>query len=1024
MLENRAPGYGGPVRYRFGEFELDQTAFELRRGGTVVPLQAKVFELLFYLVQRRDRAVARGELLSALWPDVHVSDSALAWCVSQARKALGQERGDSEPIETLHGRGYRFRGDVETIGGSISPPPPEPPATGEPALSRNLNRFVGRERTMQTLRAAFDRARQSGQGTGHVLVGEAGIGKTRCALELAAEVRAQGNTVWFARCHEAEGTPVLWPWIQLLRACARDPEKPVNAPAAAELLASLVPESDEKMESAFKSGRSGTFWLLDSLVGCLLAYAALRPRLVIVDDLQWADDLSLRALELLAPELPSASMLVVATLRSDEQATPPSGSSLTRLTGRLAVSPLHGLSRRHLEEYVEAAIGRAPERALLDAVLEKTAGNPLFVEEVIRQRAEQEPFSNVPPAELRIPRVARDLIQARLDRYDVQVRRALEAASILGEGFEMPVLAAMLGMSSEELLPSLDIAVRAHLIAPPTAVGRYSFTHGLVREAVQSEFSETARRELHRKAGEALESQAMNDEPLNQLAFHFHQALPLGPHTKAVRYSMAAARAASNMFAHDAARTHFMRALEAHAFDPAPDPETRSQILLELAATEIRLGLWREANEHLALSIGVAKQHGLAAQLIAAGRVLRRSVASFLPPSPAARAAVETGLALLAPDDSVNRASALSQLAAIAASSLTFDQSRELSLRAVEIARPVGGHTLAEALWSRIFALTGPDTIDELLEVTNEMLRQGDPDSSPWSGEAHYAQFCAHLLRGAMPSAELALEAYGRAARAKRLHEVIWAYDRLRAQIWFQRGEFELAERMWLELAERGEKTQAAYERTVYKTHSAALNRERGIDQVPSDETKAIFARWLALGPRYREGARQIVYMLETGQLEAAKVSFEALVKPGLALIPRDLGYLAALASLSVAAIALGERTRAEELYDALLPYSQFSTPDSVAFTMGSVSQYLGRLAAFLGRSGAAREHFEVALARNAEMGLRPALAHTHLAYARFLSASGAASPRRESAAAAVRIAEELGMQKVLAESIILRDKL
>jgi DNA-binding winged helix-turn-helix (wHTH) protein len=96
------------VSYTFGEFELDPASYELRRRGKTLDLQPKVLERLAYLIEHRDRVVAKTELLAALWPDVHVGESSLAWCVSQARKALGQKRGDRGPIETVHRRGYRL----------------------------------------------------------------------------------------------------------------------------------------------------------------------------------------------------------------------------------------------------------------------------------------------------------------------------------------------------------------------------------------------------------------------------------------------------------------------------------------------------------------------------------------------------------------------------------------------------------------------------------------------------------------------------------------------------------------------------------------------------------------------------------------------------------------------------------------------------------------------------------------------------------------------------------------------------
>ncbi|MDD9932043.1 MAG: transcriptional regulator, partial [Myxococcales bacterium] len=103
---------------RFGSFELDQDAFELRRGDEVVPLQPKVFDVLSYLVRNHGRVVNKRELLDELWPGEHVNESAVPWSISHARRAIDQKRGDKGPIETVHGRGYRFVGEVTEVAHS------------------------------------------------------------------------------------------------------------------------------------------------------------------------------------------------------------------------------------------------------------------------------------------------------------------------------------------------------------------------------------------------------------------------------------------------------------------------------------------------------------------------------------------------------------------------------------------------------------------------------------------------------------------------------------------------------------------------------------------------------------------------------------------------------------------------------------------------------------------------------------------------------------------------------------------
>src|SRR3954449_6632768 len=113
--------------YRFGPFELDVSARELRRGPDEIPVQPQVFALLSYLIEHRDRAVGKAELLERLWPDAVVLEASLQRSVSQARAALGDD--DHALIRTFSRHGYRFVGPVEEVAATeagVAPRAPSP----------------------------------------------------------------------------------------------------------------------------------------------------------------------------------------------------------------------------------------------------------------------------------------------------------------------------------------------------------------------------------------------------------------------------------------------------------------------------------------------------------------------------------------------------------------------------------------------------------------------------------------------------------------------------------------------------------------------------------------------------------------------------------------------------------------------------------------------------------------------------------------------------------------------------------
>ena len=116
--------------FRFGEFELDLDRYELRRAGKIVKSEPRVLELLHYLIEQRERVVPKEELLDTLWPDVHVSESALTTTIRDARRVLDDSPGDPRWIKTIYGRGFRFVGDIiENAPKAVAPPVAPPQST-------------------------------------------------------------------------------------------------------------------------------------------------------------------------------------------------------------------------------------------------------------------------------------------------------------------------------------------------------------------------------------------------------------------------------------------------------------------------------------------------------------------------------------------------------------------------------------------------------------------------------------------------------------------------------------------------------------------------------------------------------------------------------------------------------------------------------------------------------------------------------------------------------------------------------
>ena len=184
--------------------------------------------------------------------------------------------------------------------------------------------FVGRQREMAELRAALDAA-MSGHGRMVMLVGEPGIGKTRTAQELAALAEERGAQVFWGRCHEEQGAPPYWPWVQPIRTYVQQAGAEQLAaemgPGAADI-AEIIPDVRGKLPDletprALEPGPA-RFRLFDSITTFLKNVAQRQPLMLVLDDLHWADRSSLLLLEFLAQEMGNSPLWLIGAHRDVE----------------------------------------------------------------------------------------------------------------------------------------------------------------------------------------------------------------------------------------------------------------------------------------------------------------------------------------------------------------------------------------------------------------------------------------------------------------------------------------------------------------------------------------------------------------------------------------------------------------------------------------------------------------------------------------------------------------------------------
>jgi predicted ATPase/DNA-binding winged helix-turn-helix (wHTH) protein len=166
------------VAYRIGEYELDQSTRALTVGGEAVHVEPQVFELLLYLVVNRDRAVAKTELLDAIWGDQFVSESALTTRIKSARAALGDNGREQQHIRTVHGFGYRLVSEVVEVTVGRHADPSARQSRAAESMPRFPTPFRGRADECREVASLLERHRVV------TLLGPGGIGKTRLAVEV------------------------------------------------------------------------------------------------------------------------------------------------------------------------------------------------------------------------------------------------------------------------------------------------------------------------------------------------------------------------------------------------------------------------------------------------------------------------------------------------------------------------------------------------------------------------------------------------------------------------------------------------------------------------------------------------------------------------------------------------------------------------------------------------------------------------------------------------------------------------
>ena len=455
--------------------------------------------------------------------------------------------------------------------------PPQPPLTGWQRVARRLlgttrpSPILGRHDAL----AVIDEFTANHSGV-LLLVGEAGIGKTRAAVEAARLAAGRGAALLCGAALEFERSipyaPFVEAWNDHLRANALGVEQNPF------LIFSPTPNGNPQEDK---------LRLFDSIRRSLEALGS--PAIYFVlDDLHFADESSLHLFHYLARATRTMPLLLVGTYREEELALNPAlhalASSLYRERLGMRVS-LNRLDRDATRSLIDDRLGRTVPDEALDAIYRLTEGNPFFTEEVAQSLGDETGSRPAVPADLA------SFISDRVQRLGSDVEQLLTAGAVIGQSFDYALARDIAGIPSGGVA-ALDLALAARLIEedPP----RYRFRHALVRESLRQRISRVRKTELHESIANALES--VSPDLVEDLAFHFREA---GKPQRALPYLMASAfRAAARLGLAEA--VNFLRqALEAMDALQLPPAEERFQVLLRLGQMNLALSNLETAIQQL-----------------------------------------------------------------------------------------------------------------------------------------------------------------------------------------------------------------------------------------------------------------------------------------------------------------------------------------------------------------------------------------------------------------------------------------
>jgi tetratricopeptide (TPR) repeat protein len=607
---------------------------------------------------------------------------------------------------------------------------------------RWLTPLIGREAELSRLRGAFEDALSSKSSVAAVQ-GEAGVGKTRLMQELAISVQEKGAVVLVGRAGE-EKIP-YGPWIDFLRGyVGQIPGEMLRRMLGDSVseFTRLIPDIAAKIGTVPPSRRLGEeqdrLRLYEAVTQFLISISNDKPVLLLLDDMHWADQVSLGLLEHYVMGSSNSRILTLVGYRTEDvNADSPLSKTLMRLNRErlLETVAIKDLTMEETVEFIKRIFGEeavTPEFA--DIILHRTGGNPFFMEEVLRSLVEdgtifrtEKGWDRRPIQEIVLPDSVKSVLKSRLTKLGPETLNVLTMASVIGSEFEFEVLRKVTQTQEEALLERLEESITAGLISEvPNRKDTFRFCDNRIRELLLGNLIQSRRMRYQIRIAESMEKaySKILDSQAETIAAHFSEG---GDTERTIKYSILAGDRNNTIHAYDQAINDYRRALDIMDLEGKSKNE-KEPVLEKLAESCLFAAQFEDATrlQQQALTIlnESGDRRGFARVSLALARTYARAeTGGVLQSVLTARQVLKQALTNLGEQNNSEAASIYSRLAYSHAVMDEWSEALTLAGKAMEVGEKTNNYSaVAEALATKAAYLTDSGQTDEGLQLWEQAL--------------------------------------------------------------------------------------------------------------------------------------------------------------------------------------------------------------------------------------------------------------------------------------------------------------